>query len=140
MEKVVVNSATGCLEYTGYISARKYPVLRFGDGFQRGNRLVYKLAVGNIPEGLCVLHKCDNPKCLNPKHLFLGTHKDNNWDAINKGRDAGTSTQCRKKTHCLRGHAFSGRNLRIDKNGSRVCRKCRALQAKRERDEKKRGG
>lgn len=46
----------------------------------------YKIYVGNIPRGLKCLHSCDNPKCVNPKHLFLGTQYDNVQDCIRKGR------------------------------------------------------
>lgn len=81
-----VQRAAGCWEWTG----RKYA---FGHGtlqFQGRSRLAHRLAwnwkFGEIPEGLCVLHHCDNPGCVNPDHLFLGTRGDNNRDAYKKGR------------------------------------------------------
>lgn len=52
------------------------------------HRLAYSLAIGPIPDGMHVLHRCDNPPCCNPEHLFLGTNRDNHADKIAKGRQA----------------------------------------------------
>ncbi len=52
------------------------------------HRVAYELYVGSIPKGMLVLHRCDNPRCVNPEHLFLGTPLDNTTDMIRKGRNA----------------------------------------------------
>ena len=57
-----------------------------GSGICRAHRFSWELFNGDIPTGLCVLHKCDNRKCVNPDHLFIGTKKDNTHDMIYKKR------------------------------------------------------
>lgn len=69
--------------------------------------------------GLVVRHRCDNPPCVNPGHLQLGTHKDNTRDCVERGRNWHN-----KITHCPKGHEYAGDNL-YEHRGSRQCKACR---------------
>lgn len=77
---------TGCHLWIGALFTNGYGVFRISKMNKKAHRMSYELNVGSIPNGLIVCHKCDVPSCVNPDHLFLGTHKDNVQDMINKGR------------------------------------------------------
>ena len=89
----------------------------------RAHRFSWELANGPIPDGLNALHSCDNRPCVNPEHLFLGTHGDNVKDKVAKGRAAGRFSRLE---FCPQGHPFNAENTYIAPDGKRRCRTCRA--------------
>lgn len=79
---------SGCIEWTGYRTEQGYGQLWNGKRRIMAHRASWEEKNGKIPEGMHVCHKCDNPPCINPEHLFLGTDFDNMRDKIEKGRQA----------------------------------------------------
>lgn len=85
-ERRVIKTQSGCWGWSLKVGNHGYGVFSFGGKKMMAHRFSYEMHVGYIPDGLCVLHKCDNKSCSNPKHLFLGTLEDNNKDMWSKGR------------------------------------------------------
>lgn len=83
---VSILSTDECWEWIGHKSADGYGVMHFSMKPWLAHRLAWYLTCGEIADGLCVCHRCDNPGCCNPNHLFLGTVHDNNIDRDTKGR------------------------------------------------------
>lgn len=92
------------------------------------HRFAYEHCVGKIPEGLQLDHLCRTPACVNPQHLEPVTPKENGLRGISP------SAINARKTHCKRGHPFSGGNLWIDKNGDRYCKTCWRVRRQAEAD------
>ncbi len=77
---------SGCWIWTGVRVPGGYGGTTRGGVYQMAHRVAYELAVGPIPKGLYVLHRCDLPPCVNPAHLWVGTQTDNMRDCKRKGR------------------------------------------------------
>ena len=81
-----VEKNNDCWEWKGYIARTGYAQMKLQKKIKLAHRLSYELFIGDIPENSLVLHKCDNRKCVNPDHLFLGSHFDNTRDMCEKNR------------------------------------------------------
>jgi len=82
-----------CIEWQGALTCKNRPTggygsIKIGNKKIRVNRLIHAFFISPIPNGLHVLHSCDNPRCCNPAHLHLGTPRDNTQEAVKRGRMA----------------------------------------------------
>lgn len=124
-----VERTDGCWLWRGYITPAGYGGLKHGP-HQLAHRISYMLYVGPIPDGLQIDHLCRVRHCVNPEHLEPVTAR------VNLLRGVGWAARNAAKTHCPKGHPYSGKNLRVSHGGGRMCVTCareatRKAQARR---------
>ncbi len=127
-DKVSIEPNSGCWLWTGTASAEGYGAISVAGRMVLAHRVSWELHRTPLRTGECVLHHCDNPSCVNPGHLFVGSLADNSRDMTKKGRQFG-----QRKTHCIRGHALAGDNLMPSAlaRGHRQCLACNRAMAGR---------
>ena len=123
-----VQKTDGCWIWTGTRAStnprRAYGSLEYRGQFMQAHRVSYQLAHGvALTRTEHVLHDCDNPSCVNPDHLHLGTPKQNAREAIERGLRV-------IPTHCPQGHLFDANNTRREKDGRRRCKACDRTRAR----------
>lgn len=140
-----VNSVNGCWEWNKMPRKQKRPGWHWYGHFRiaqvtwMAHRYSWTINRGPIPEGLWVLHRCDNGRCVNPDHLFLGTPSDNAVDRDDKKRGRES-----RKTHCKHGHEFTAENTYLWNDPARrgreqrKCRECNRLNLRKYVSEGKR--
>lgn len=101
-----------CWNWTASLGTTGYGQFHWNGRPAKSHRVAWELANGPIPDDLCVLHSCDNRRCVNVRHLWLGTKKDNTHDMLSKGRNGygirpkGISNRYKPNPACRRGHSF----------------------------------
>jgi hypothetical protein len=121
MSKVYVDYGMpdGCWIWTACKNQNNYGHVTINNKLYKSHRVAYEIFNGCITDNLLVCHTCDNPSCVNPAHLFLGTNSQNVQDSVNKNRHANY-----KKTHCPSGHEYDATNTYIGPDGYRRCKIC----------------
>jgi hypothetical protein len=125
-------SADGCWEWIGAVDSVGYPRLSIDGIRRRCHKWSYLAHYGEISDGMLVCHTCDNRRCVNPNHLWLGTHKDNSIDAAQKLRFFN-----QQKTHCKNGHSYEGNTMyKAGRPTHRICTLCMKMWRNNEKKSK----
>jgi hypothetical protein len=122
----MADNLNACVEVATGKNTKGYGLsrIRIGKGTYDvlAHRIAFEQMFGVSAEGKVVMHTCDNPSCVNPFHLRLGTQSDNLKDCSNKGRLNNANA---RKTHCKWGHEYTVENTYLTPDGRRNCRTCR---------------
>jgi hypothetical protein len=135
----LVENDHGCLVFMGCRNSEGYGRITEGGHAGRivyAHRVAWELVHGPIPEGLLVLHTCDNPPCCNPAHLRVGTHLENIQEMYDRKRDNGVTARNRGKTHCPNGHPYD-MVINRKRGPERKCRVCKNEAAREYRRRKR---
>lgn len=123
--KISPEPNTGCWLWCGYAMDNGYGQQKLRQKNWLAHRMSWATFRGPIPSGLNVCHTCDNRLCVNPEHLFLGTHKDNHDDMTRKGRRVVHNLN---QPTCGKGHPFTPANTR-QHGTKRQCKECNRAAA-----------
>jgi hypothetical protein len=115
-----VNKTNYCWNWTASANERGYGLFRFNGKTSKAHRVSYELTYGDIDAMLVIDHLCKNTLCVNPDHLDLVSQGEN----VRRGLAGKVNNHQAQKTHCSRGHRFSG----IRKDGARNCHKCNVIR------------
>lgn len=117
LDRVAVNSDTGCWDFTGTISAGKYGSIYYDGKMRKAHRVAWAIFRAEDPGSRDLDHLCRNTRCCNPYHLDPVTRSENLRRSPLMDRNS-------HKTHCKRGHEFNAENTRVRPNGQRTCKTC----------------
>lgn len=122
-----VDTSSDCHIWTGSKTPGGYGQFRVGDKSVYAHRWILGHQRG-VPLGAdeFALHHCDNPSCVNPAHLYVGSQAQNSQDCVRRGRLRNPRADAnRAKTHCIHGHEFTAENTYLTTDGRRQCNQCR---------------
>jgi hypothetical protein len=134
IDRIQLDEQTGCWNWRGARTLKGYGQASFMGIKTTAHRLSAYLWLRHpLKDKKLILHKCDNPSCFNPKHLFIGTYLENSLDMVRKGRHYKGDLNL-NKTHCPKGHLYAGENLAVIKRSGtqRTYRRC--MTCRREQD------
>jgi hypothetical protein len=97
--KVKITKTNSCIFWPARKLESGYGMISAKGKKRLSHRLSYEIHFGKIPKGMVICHRCDQPSCVNPRHLFIGTHKDNVYDCINKKRNVTPPIHTGKNNH-----------------------------------------